>query len=61
MDKPERGQSIDRADFPTLYITAVSYALTVRGAEYANYPEALKELVRTLGSRNDNDDREAED
>jgi uncharacterized protein YjeT (DUF2065 family) len=39
-------------------MTAASYALTVRGAEYANYPEALKDMVRRISSRPDAEDNE---
>lgn len=31
---------------------SASYALTVRGAEYANFPEALKDMVGLEQSRN---------
>ena len=33
-----------------------SYALVVRGAEYANFPEALKDMVSRISSRPDDDD-----
>ncbi|KAK9896906.1 Translin [Cystobasidium minutum MCA 4210] len=41
-------------------LEATSYALIVRGAEYANFPEALKDMVRQISSRPDTDDREDE-
>jgi len=33
-----------------------SYALTVRGAEYKDFPDALKDLVRRISSRPDEED-----